>query len=435
MPPEEAHPLETPEGAAQEPARASTPSLPTLAETKHYLRGFDFFERYVQGQWEGDLYVETHARRFLETLRLLPALRPAARVLELGAVPYYMTVLVKRFLGLEVDPISFFEVEEEAQAVHTVSNRERGEEYSFEYRALNVERDVFPCVEDTYELVLCCEILEHLLINPSHMLYEIHRALRPGAYLMLTTPNALRWGNLWALLKGRNIYDRYLGNGIYGRHNREYSPREVVQLLEAVGFEIERVETRNVYGSEWLNSIPFFSGRRDNIFVVARRGPHRARMAYPEELYALMDEYKNVVRSALRMGETDVGHLGRGWYEFEPGEPGFRWTKERAQIFLKNNGARRLHVEALSHHPRIARGEPVELLLRVNGRALEAVQLRDQLWHDYSFELEATEADVLSCEIEVSHAFVPKEETGAGDERQLGVCVRRVWLEEVMSAE
>jgi SAM-dependent methyltransferase len=223
--------------------------LPRPEELRRYLKGFDFFERHVQGQWEGDLYVETHAKRFYETLRFLPDLAPDARVLELGALPYYFTILMTRFLGIRPEIISFFEFEKSDSATHTVENVEFGERYEFAYRPLNIETDVFPFSDNTFDLVLCCEVLEHLLINPSHMLYEAHRVLKPGGHVLITTPNALRWDNLFAMIRGSNIYDRYHGNGVYGRHNREYSASEVSDLLKANGYKAERVETRSVYRS------------------------------------------------------------------------------------------------------------------------------------------------------------------------------------------
>src|SRR5687768_10326276 len=180
-------------------------SLPNARTIEQYLKGFDFFEKYVQGQWEGNLYVETHSRRFLETLRLLPDLKPDARVLELGAIPYYLTILLRKFAGLNVDPLSFFEFETAEQTNHSVENAGTQERYDFDNAPLNVERDVFPGGDKTYDLVLCCELLEHLLINPSHMLYETHRVLKPGGYLLLSTPNVLRWENVFSLLRGHNI--------------------------------------------------------------------------------------------------------------------------------------------------------------------------------------------------------------------------------------
>lgn len=404
-------------------------SLPNATTIEHYLKGFNFFEKYVQGQWEGNLYVETHARRFYETLRLLPDLKPDARVLELGAIPYYLTILLQKFAGLSVDPVSFFEFETAERTTHRVENVANQERYDFDYAPLNVEKDVFPFDDQTYDLVLCCELLEHLLINPSHMLYEIHRVLKPGGYLLLSTPNVLRWENVFSLLKGRNINDCYHGNGIYGRHNREYSMLEVSQLLEANGFSIEWIGTRSVYGPESLNKVPLMSNRRDNIFALARSvdGP---RAAFPSNLYALMDEFRNVVRPSFRMGFNEVGQIGRGWHDFESGGPGFRWTAKEAEFFLKNSeGSQKIKLHARSDHPKAPTGL-VRIALEVNGRELREDRLTDHSWHDLTFDLDREEAEkILHCRVKVSQTWIPKLETNTDDSRELGIAVSRIWLE------
>lgn len=404
-------------------------SLPNASTIQHYLKGFNFFEKYVQGQWEGHLYVETHARRFYETFRLLPDLKPGARVLELGAIPYYLTILLRKFAGLNVDPVSFFEFETAEQTTHHVENVENQERYDFDYAPLNVERDVFPFADETYDLVLCCELLEHLLINPSHMLYEIHRVLKPEGFLLLSTPNVLRWENVFSLLKGRNINDCYHGNGIYGRHNREYSMPEVSQLLEANGFSIEWIGTRSVYGPGALNRVPLLGNRRDNIFALARSIISQ-RAAYPSNLYSLMDEFRNVVRSSFRMGFNEVGQIGRGWHDFESGAPGFRWTAKEAEFFLKNSGGgQKIKIQARSDHPKVPPGL-VTIALEVNGRKLKEDDLRDHSWHDLTFDLDGEEAEeILRCRIKVSPTWVPKLETDGKDSRELGIAVSRIWLE------
>lgn len=404
-------------------------NLPEPRAIERYLKGFNFFEKYVQGQWEGNLYVETHSRRFYETLLLLPDLKPGARVLELGAIPYCLTILLRKFAGLNVDPLSFFEFETAERTTHRLENAENQEQYDFDYAPLNVERDIFPSADETYDLVLCCELLEHLLINPSHMLYEIHRVLKPGGYLQLSTPNVLRWGNVFSLLKGRNINDCYHGNGIYGRHNREYSMHEVSQLLEANAFSIEWIGTRSVYGLELLNKVPLLGNRRDNIFALARSvdGP---RAAFPHNLYSLMDEFRNVVRPSFRMGFNEVGQIGRGWHGFEPGEPGFRWTAKEAEFFLKNTeGSQKIRLRARSDHPKALTGL-MTIALEVNGRELRAERLRDHSWHDLTFDLDRKEAEtILRCRIKVSETWVPKLETSADDSRELGIAVSGIWLE------
>ncbi len=412
----------------------STPprrKLPEVEEVRDYLKSFDFFERHVGNRWEGDFYADVHARRFVETMKFLPALPERARVLELGAVPYYMTCLLKRHFGLGVEPLSFYEVEAGARARHTVESARYGERYEFEYAAINVERDLFPFADETFDLVLCCEILEHLLINPSHMLYESHRVLRPGGRLLVTTPNVLQWRNVFALLRGRNIYDLYRGNGVYGRHNREYAPAEVAELLEANGFEVERLETVHVYGAEFFNSVPFiFDRRRDNIFALARRGGEHARMSFPASLYVLMDEYRNAARSSVKMGVNETGQIGRGWHEFERGGPGFRWSMREAELFLKNDGAQRLVLELCCHHPEVERGG-VRLRVRVNGIDAGEATLAQRDWQELSFALPpgVRPDTVLRCELSVSETWVPKASGVSEDVRELGVGLSRARAE------
>jgi len=90
--------------------------------------------------------------------------------------------------------------------------------------------------------------------------------LRPGGHLLISTPNVVRAENLQAIIEGRNINDRYHGNGIYGRHNREFTRGEVEALVTACGFDVVRSETREVYGGP--RDVP--PGREDTIFVLAR---------------------------------------------------------------------------------------------------------------------------------------------------------------------
>jgi SAM-dependent methyltransferase len=404
------------------------PKLPQVAKIKRYLKDFDFFDRYVHGQDEGDLYVETHATRFYETLSLLKDLPGITNVLELGAVPYYLTILMIRYLGLGVEPVSFFEFEQAEATQHEVGNRSTGEVFSFAYEALNVERDLLPYENASFDAVLCCEILEHLLINPSHMLSEVHRVVRPGGYLLLTTPNVLRWENLLSLHAGRNIYDRYHGNGIYGRHNREYSPTEVRELLHANGFAIEYLRTRNVYGRHSLNRIPLLSNRGDTIFALAKSAAV-TRSAYPESLYVLMDEYKNVIRPSIKMGENDIGQIGRGWHEFEPDGPGFRWTGKKAEFFLKNSHAQKIGMQLRCHHPDVAINS-LAFVIRVNGQELTTVEIDNHAWHDVVFDLgNHSDEPVLRFELEVSRVWVPQSVPGSVDRRELGLGVSRIWLD------
>ncbi|MBA2340192.1 MAG: methyltransferase domain-containing protein [Pyrinomonadaceae bacterium] len=405
------------------------PRILELQETKNYLRSFNFFRKYVLNEWEDAFYVDAHARRYIETLKLLPALQPTSRVLELGAIPYHMTILLTKHLNYKVDTINFYEVESAAVPRHRIESSLYQESYEFENRAVNVERDPFPFDDASFDAVLCCEILEHLLLNPSQMLYETHRVLRPGGFLLITTPNVLQWKNVFALLKGQNIYDHYRGNGMYGRHNREYSVEELKDLLIANNFAPEQIVTRNVYGAELINRVPFgFSNRRDNIFALAR-ATDEARMAYPPRLFFSMEQHRNVVRPEITMGINETGQLGRGWHEFEQSSVGFRWTRQRAEFFLKKANAQLIKLNLCCSHPDAA-DSPVELNLTVNNCKLEKVCLADHNWHEAAFHLREPEKDsTLRCQLDVSRTWVPREQISSDDERDLGVAVNRAWAE------
>jgi SAM-dependent methyltransferase len=49
-----------------------------------------------------------------------------------------------------------------------------------------------PFEDDQFDLVWCSEVIEHL-VDPAHSLGELLRIARPGADLILTTPNSYAW--------------------------------------------------------------------------------------------------------------------------------------------------------------------------------------------------------------------------------------------------
>ena len=103
----------------------------------------------------------------------------------------------------------------------------------------NVEEDTFPYDDDHFDVVLFCEMIEHMLMDPLHTLREIRRVLKPGGVLVLTTPNVARLNNVMAVLNGANLYDPYSGFGPYGRHNREYTRDELHRVLAFTGYDVD----------------------------------------------------------------------------------------------------------------------------------------------------------------------------------------------------
>ncbi len=243
-------------------------------DLKTYLAGFDLF---VENPQEGMQYLDGAFLRFMLTLRMVPPIPSDSkgRLLELGANPYFLTLMLKRFHRYELTLANFFGDGHhiDGQGRQQISNSAVGEEYDFKYEHFNMEKAPFPYTDNEFDLVLFCEILEHLVLDPTRPLREIHRVLKPGGSLLLTTPNVLACQNMFKLLVGRNIYDSYSNYGVYGRHNREYTPREVKSLLETCGFEIMTLIVEDIYSHSkvLLRFLKRFRPQwRDNIFVLAR---------------------------------------------------------------------------------------------------------------------------------------------------------------------
>src|SRR5947209_7983127 len=73
----------------------------------------------------------------------------------------------------------------------------------------NVEDDRLPYPDNHFDLVLFCEVLEHLTADPMRALLEISRVLKPSDRLLLTTPNAAALRNVFRMMTGKTVADRY----------------------------------------------------------------------------------------------------------------------------------------------------------------------------------------------------------------------------------
>lgn len=193
-------------------------------------------------------YSEADFRRFIYTLALVPE-RAGQSILELGANPYFITTLLQKFRQGDLYVANFFGTADR-QGRQKVTIHETGEVLEYLYQQFNIEEETFPYQDNFFDVVLCCEIIEHLLADPVHALLEIRRVLKPGGTLVLSTPNVARLDNVRKIIAGQNIYDPYSGYGPYGRHNREYTPHDLFDLLSSNGFIVQTMFTADVHASE-----------------------------------------------------------------------------------------------------------------------------------------------------------------------------------------
>lgn len=180
--------------------------------------------------------------RYRNTLKALPP-DPAGhlKVLDLGAgrqwLPFYEIILGYRNISVNT---KYSDSSEWAGSLN-VSGVDDAE---VEVSVFDVELDPFPHEDNEFDVVCCFELLEHLAIDPMHMMLEIQRVLKPGGILVLTTPNVVRTANVVSMLLGEHPYGWSPYNGFdTNRHNREYTPHEIGLLMESAGMSVDRLMT------------------------------------------------------------------------------------------------------------------------------------------------------------------------------------------------
>ena len=187
-------------------------------------------------------YHERRFRRHLETLSRLDLLR--GRTLDIGSHYLHLSGALRQ-LGGEITALDV----DEFQRLPFVA--ERAARLGIETAVVQDlgAGDFLPDKpNDSYDLILFCEILEHITFNPIRFWRRIHQLLRPGGAIYITTPNAHRLTNLLRtiqralLLKGIGIrVEAILETVTYGHHWKEYSAHEIEQYFSLLSpdFSVE----------------------------------------------------------------------------------------------------------------------------------------------------------------------------------------------------
>jgi glycosyltransferase involved in cell wall biosynthesis/SAM-dependent methyltransferase len=241
-------------------------------------------------------YILHHRHRLIDTLKLIPKGDGTQRLLELSSYRQMPPLLSHYGKYAEIVTTAFWHGGP-ARKPQYMQNAKTGEELKFDFIRLNVERDSFPFEDESFDVVLCCELIEHLAEDPMHMVAEINRITKWGGLLIITTPNITSGISIQEAFRGRSpyIFGHYNRENVYyglgDRHNREYTPEDVQIVLEAGGFEVKELFTRDTWNKPGPEIMKILKDtfvplelRGDNIFAVGRKlSSHLER--YPEQLY------------------------------------------------------------------------------------------------------------------------------------------------------
>jgi 2-polyprenyl-3-methyl-5-hydroxy-6-metoxy-1,4-benzoquinol methylase len=204
-------------------------------------------------------YVSFHAPRYAFLLKLLASRISDVsngRVLDVGTSAF--TALARDTLGIEVDTLDLPEAQHQVRGYEPA--RRSGAHHVFDLNDV-LQREKWP-VLDTYDVVLLCEVIEHLTVSPLPVLQFVRGLLPPGGWLMVQTPNAVSLSKRVKMLAGRNPYELLRDDATDPGHVREYTRSELEGYARAAGLEVHGFHYHSNFDARFRGSAPARSGDR-----------------------------------------------------------------------------------------------------------------------------------------------------------------------------
>jgi 2-polyprenyl-3-methyl-5-hydroxy-6-metoxy-1,4-benzoquinol methylase len=193
---------------------------------------YDAFVR-PGGFHELDLYYQLSRERYFLTLRYLAELDlpEPARVLDVGGGQF--AILASKLFG---DKATVGDIGDDYRAPADVAG--------VGFTICNLLEDDPPSFNAAFDLIVLAEVVEHLPVPPYLVLSKIRTWMRPGAALLITTPNLFRLRNVVRMLLGRDPFDTFMlpRDGVSLGHQTEYSARHLSWHIREAGFNLERME-------------------------------------------------------------------------------------------------------------------------------------------------------------------------------------------------
>jgi SAM-dependent methyltransferase len=400
--------------------------------------------------------IETALPRLLATVEMIPDSRRDADILELGSSPYFLSLCLRRLCRGRLTHGNYFGTKDR-HGIDQLVHARTGEQVRFAFDLFNIEQDEFPYPDASFDVVIFSELIEHLGLNPVWSLSEMHRVLRPDGIVVVTTPNFLSLERLATFARGGSpMVDRYSPLFGYGaRHNREYHPVELRELLESTGFTVEAMEARDLVQLPlferaqrflWKAALALYSAtpRGEHIFLRGRR-KDRFRWHFPPFLFDNIQFFVLVRHPWVEMGINHEIQTAAGWYPCESrGDGGgeMRWTHGVGQTFLKAPA----HPSRLAAEVYARADGPSQVYLRAEDRWLGKVDpervyanasapLERGRWQRVALPLVGQPNPGDELEVMIGAEPIPHDPATHGrpsidpSKRDHGIAVHRIWLE------
>lgn len=206
-------------------------------------------------EWHNS-YVSNHKSRLALDLDLVKEhVGENADILECGSIPLVFTAALSKsnfnVTGCDIAPERY---------VSTINK------IGISVVKCDIETEKLPFSDNAFDVVVFNELFEHLRINPIFTLSEVFRVMKPGASLLLSSPNLKSLKGIFNYLFRNkayscsgSMYEEYQKLEKLGHmgHVREYTTKEVIEFLDDIGFVVDKIVYRGGYNA----SLPQFMVR------------------------------------------------------------------------------------------------------------------------------------------------------------------------------
>lgn len=195
------------------------------------------------------------------------ALQPGDRVLDLGCGEGRHAHGLHMLGGLDVVGVDLDDasLDKAREGLGTLPPRDDGDAHRT--RFLRGDATALDFVDDTFDAVICSEVLEHLPDYDAALL-EMRRVLKPGGRLCITVPHAWPERLCWRLAPPPDGYPFQPGG-----HIRIFDEVDLRYAVERRGFRLFcRHHAHGLHPPLWWLKCAFWSRRDDHPLVTAYHG-------------------------------------------------------------------------------------------------------------------------------------------------------------------
>lgn len=187
--------------------------------TKDTLK--DFYEKKHESEYGSEaVYLNLDPMHYHQMI--LEIVKTGQTILDVGCATGYLGLAIKK----KGNRVYGIEISEKAA--------KKAKEVLDDVIVGNIEEINIPYPTEYFDIIICSDILEHL-IAPEQVLVKLIKYLKPNGVLLVVVPNVAHYSLRWMLLRGKWKYTR-TGSMDYG-HIRFFTKKSMTKLLECSGYK------------------------------------------------------------------------------------------------------------------------------------------------------------------------------------------------------